>query len=328
MHYDDPEYQKLLTDSKSLLDENQRKKHRQVAEVALILSPPSVCELTLTQSKAAAALYSGYFRVMSMAGLGAPFDEYLLEDFEVIDKSYKLYIFAGCFRVDRDTRKRIHEKLAAENATALWIGPGGLIDGAGNVSAEAAAETMGIRIKRESSDGWIQVDLTDDQHELTQGLSPGERSFGNRVDVAEYDQRGGFLGCAQDYRFGPAFSIDDPDADIFGILRDAMSPGLAVKSRNDWTSIYSAAPMPPASLLRNALASAGGHIYSPHGDLIYANTGFLGLVARSSGARRVNLPKPMDVIDANTGESVGESCQTFTVKMHAHGVRLFKLSAV
>jgi hypothetical protein len=326
MHYDDEQYQKLITDSKALLDENQQAAHRSVAEVALVLSPASVCELTLAKSKAASALHSGYFRVMTMAGIGAPIDEYLLEDFEVIDRPYKLVVFAGCFRIDADLRQRIHDKLRADGATALWVGPGGVIEGAGAATAEAAAATMGISLHRDAGDGWVQVDVTDDTHPLTQGLVSGERAFGNRVDITEYDDRGGFLGPVQDYRFGPAFVADDPAATSLGQLRTQQRPGLVIKPQDGWTSIYSAAPMPPAGLLRNALGHAGGHVYSPVGDLVYANTGFLGLIARGSGPRPVRLPRPMRVTDAISGETLAEKTDAFRVDMHAHGVRLFRLA--
>jgi hypothetical protein len=329
MHYDHPTYQDLIVQTKKLFDENQKQAHANVAETALILSPGSVAELALRHSKAAASLFSGYFRSIQMSRLGAPFDEYLLEDFGVIDRPYKLYIFAGCFRVDESTRRQIHERLAADEATAVWVGPAGYINGAGTASHDATEALTGMRVRREhdTPDGLLQVDITDDGHALTAGLAPGERSFGNVVDAADLRRRGGFLGCTDDYRLRPAISVDDADARPLGRLRGFGSVGLAEKQMDGWRSVYAAAPMPPAALLRSALTTAGGHVYSEAGDLIYANAGFVCITSRGEGTRRIQLPQQQNLSDAMTGESVGRSVRTLTLEMPYGQTRLLRREA-
>ena len=183
---------------------------------------------------------------------------------------YKLYIFLNPVPPRRATDAAPWRGRCGEDGrTALWIyAPGYIRDRPGLENME---DLTGIRFGLGEQPWGPLVHITDFDHPVTRDL-PRDLSWGTNNKLA------------------PIFHVDDPDARVLGEVvysQGNCRPGFAVKEFPDWRSVYSAAPNLPAPVLRGIARSAGVHIYSDAGDVLYANRSLVG-VHTLSGGRRVH----------------------------------------
>jgi hypothetical protein len=90
-------------------------------------------------------------------------------------------------------------------------------------------------------------------------------------------------------------------------------------------SIYSSAPILPASLLRNIARAAGCHIYSDGRDVAYANREFLGVYSPDGGKRTIQLREPSDVLNLLTNETVATGASEFSMTLDPNTSLLLKV---
>lgn len=241
--------------------------------------------------------------------IGAPWEPYLLTDIGNPDlKDFRVYLFLNTFHVSPEQKELIHEKLRRNNATAIWVYAPGYIQHE-KLSVDAMSELTGIEIAEDMSAGELRVEITDYTHAYTQTLPEGF-VYGTDVDVENiirwYDHQI-YLKDPRDpklerdlpgFRIAPRFYSVDESADVLGMLAEVDNPGLVVKKQEDgWTSVYSGAPIIPASLLRNIIRDSGGHIYSDSNDVVYANKSSLCLYSPEGGEKTISLPGQMLAID-------------------------------
>ena len=101
--------------------------------------------------------------------------------------------------------------------------------------------------------------------------------------------------------WGEPFFVDDRDATILGTVEGEEGTALAVKSCDNWTSIYTLNPALPAVVLRAIARKASVHIYNDRNDTFYANRSYLCLNADGCGERTLRFPEPVELIDPFTG---------------------------
>jgi len=95
----------------------------------------------------------------------------------------------------------------------------------------------------------------------------------------------------------------------------------------DECQLYSFRSMPGASVIREALLTAGVHIYNFQGDVVYAGGGIVSITAVTPGEKRIYLPFRGFLTDVFTGETP-EPCEHFTdFTMSAGETRVFRISA-
>ena len=58
-----------------------------------------------------------------------------------------------------------------------------------------------------------------------------------------------------------------------------------------------AGPLLPEAILNGLIRDSGAHVYTPPGDLVYANDGFLGIYTGAAGRRVVQFKQPVRVFD-------------------------------
>jgi hypothetical protein len=269
------------------------------------------------------------------AFIGAPWDPYLLSDVGNPNlRDYKLYIFLNTFHVTPKQREAIHKRLQRNHATAVWIyAPGYIQD---NLSAENIRTLTGIRVAETNSAGELHVEISSFDTPYTKSL-PNPAAYGTDVNVANikrwYDHQL-YLKDPRDpslqrdlpgFRISPRFWSDDPQAQVLGTLADLDKPGLVVKQMPGWTSIYSSAPILPATLLRSIARVAGCHIYSDGGDVVYANREFLGVYSPSGGTRTIQLPERSTVTDLLTDKSIAKDAEEFSTDLAPNTTLLLKL---
>lgn len=269
------------------------------------------------------------------AFIGAPWDPYLLSDIRNPNlRDYKLYIFLNTFHVTSKEREVIRRRLKRNHAIAIWVYAPGYIED--KLSVENIRALTGIRVEEADSGGELHVDISSFDTAYTKGL-PNPTAYGTDVNVENirrwYDHQL-YLKDPRDpslrrdlpgFRISPRFWSDDPQVQILGTLAGLDKPGLVVKQMPGWTSIYSSAPILPASLLRNIARAAGCHIYSDGGDVVYADREFLGVYSPAGGNRTIRLPERSTVTDLLTGKVVAEDAFEFSTDLPSNITLLLKV---
>jgi hypothetical protein len=269
------------------------------------------------------------------AFIGAPWDPYELSDIgNPKMRDYKLYIFLNTFHVTPLERREIHDKLAKNGATAIWVYAPGYIDR--DLSVKNIEALTGINVEEADTPGELHVNVTSFDSPYTKDLAQ-PMAYGTDVDVRNikrwYDHQL-YLKDPRDpslqrdlpgFSINPRFWSDDPKAKVLGTLAGINEPGLVVKRVGNWTSIYSSAPILPAALLRNIAQAAGCHIYSDGGDVVYAGGDFLGIYSPQGGSRTFRLPNHSDVFDLLDNRILAKNSDKFDVTMEPNTTLLLQI---
>lgn len=321
MWYDSPEIKKLISQLKAVHDENRDLKTESVTEVAVVTSNNS--NYYRQVESVWGAMFVQAQRNWEMNQIGVPFDDYLLEDFEKINRSYKVYIFLNSIYVSSSLRKKIADKLQHDGATALWFYAPGYLDEKGS-SFENTKLLTGLYLNAIEKKDYLHVDLQN--HALTQNMI--EKDYGTDCDPSRFQKGLKWQRWPMDkkeYRFSPVFCGNDSEAETIGLMRGAGKPGLIRKKVGRSVSIYSGAPVLPAALMRNILAESGVHLYSPAGDLIYANSRYLAVCCNGDGKKTVKLTEKSNVVDAITGKKIASKTEKIQFDGRHGEVRLYKV---
>jgi hypothetical protein len=98
---------------------------------------------------------------------------------------------------------------------------------------------------------------------------------------------------------------------------------LVVKAGEGWTSVFSAAPLLPARLMRAIVESAGVHTYVETEDVVWANRRMVAVSVKAGGRRKVRLPHAGRVRDLYTGECVARGASEFEAAFAERATRVF-----
>ena len=303
---------------------------RSVADIAVVLD-----EASFTYFGDGEPLFNALLTAQKqweLGFIGAPWDPQLLTDMDnPALRDYKLYIFLNTFRVTPAQRDAIHARLRRNGATAVWVYAPGYIGH--KLSLDDMRALTGIRLAENDSAGELHVDITNARHPYTRGVA----AYGTDVNVDNikrwYDHQI-YLKDPRDpslrrdlpgFRINPRFYSDDQQALALGKLAGVDKPGLVVKKQPGWTSVYSAAPILPAALIRNIARAAGAHIYSDAGDAVYASRNFVGIYTPAGGMRTVRLPQKSRVIDALENRIVAERVSEFPLALAPNSTALLRV---
>ena len=317
--YDDPEIKATIAKLKKLDDENQHAKVTNNAEVAIFTSSAGVFRRKMERIHG--KLYVEVFRQWIIGETGAPFDDYILEDFPNLTRKYKVYVFLNPHYISSAMREQITNTLKAQNATALWFYAPGYLDEKGGQLENMKALT-GIELARTDYEGFIDVKLNNTKHSYLEGVEAGKTFGTGQVDFSYYQKGLLWLRWAREYdknkerelyKFTPAFYSTDKEATVLGELTANKEPGFVVKKVDGMTSIFCSAPIPPARVIRNIFEESGVHIYSKDHDLVYANKQYVVLCANSgAGSKTVHLPGNHNVYDALEGTALATNTNSYS----------------
>jgi hypothetical protein len=243
-----------------------------------------------------------------LGSVRSPYGFYLLDDLGHPDMpDYALYIFLNAFHLSQQEREMIERKVKRDGTVVVWVYAAGLI-GEGGISGEYMEELTGIRCGVYVDQWVLNVTVTDYEHPLTVDL-PVPMRFGT------------------DYQIGPIVYADDVGVRVLGNLvysRGMARPGFCVKEFEEWTSIFIAAPVIPAVLLRNIARYAGVHLYSDSLDVVYANNSFVAVhTNHKSGRRVIGLRKKADVYEVFEGREVAKNAMSFVEELPARTTKLY-----
>jgi len=308
--YDSPPLLKVVERVMKAYGETLNSDRRRVSEVAAFFDQRSPYTFRCDDQM------SGVFGAMTskMMGalyrLGTPADLYEMGDL-LNEKlpDYKVYLFLGTTHVSKAVRERIRTRLMGRGKTFVWTYAAGLSDGQ-SAGATGVSDVTGITFEQADVRHPLRIQLARSvSSDLVSGLSDGE-----------------VVGCDDDG--APLFAVSDPAARVLGHYEeDKTLAAFAEKTVDDSRVVYFGSGMMPIEILRNAVRTAGCHIYLDSPDPIYVNRAFIG-VHRSGPAGRLtlSLPSARRVRDAFTDAWVNQGPQdTISFAIRSGETRAFLL---
>lgn len=316
--FNDKQILKTLGLTQKIYGRNAGRTGQSVAEIAVMLDEKSPLFLSETSH----ALHSSvFYQAAQLSKIGAPYDIYLLDDLENI-RDYKLYLFLDTLNINKEQTNIIHKKLQANKGTAVWLYSPGIIDGK-KISIKNMETLTGIKINYLDAETSIKIRITDNSHPLTRGI---EKDFLFGGEASAPSNRG-FQVQHPNLPLNPVFYACDGEIKVLGIINAGNKPGFVLKETGKWDSIYCSAGAIPAVLIRNIAGYAGVHIFNDCNDVLYANSNWLAVHARTEGIKTIKLPEKARVEDAFSGKTVsGNKTRIFTFKAKKHCTYLFQLN--
>jgi hypothetical protein len=311
--YDQPEIARCMRRMREIaeLSNNPDRGHPSEEGLAVILDDSSPLYMTLGDRVIRPLITKQVS--CELGRIGAPYHTYLVDDLaDPAMPEYRCYLFLNTFHLTKAQRQVIDNRVRRDGKVAVWIYAPGFIEE--ELSVEGVSEITGIQVGVADVESDLHVHPVNFDHPITANLPRGLR-FGT------------------DNLIGPVFYGDDPSTTTLGMLTYLYTrtrPGLCLKSFTDWTSIYIAAPMVPACLLRGIVRFAGIHLYSEGDDVLYADGRFLTLHTRYPGRRWICLPRQCDVYDlfegcSPRGEPLATGVWGFDVDLTAGVTKLYLL---
>jgi hypothetical protein len=301
--YDDPRILEDIGQMKSIADQTVGWRRSPVSQIAFVVDPQSLAYLKTDNQLSALFMLH---QLPQLGRCGAPFAYYTLDDIPDIPPQ-RLYIFANAWAVTDEQRRMIERSVKCNEATALWLYAPGLVR-QDRLDEEGMAELTGMRLRYTEGPAPLQVALSDTDDSILAGLEGGT-TYGTEQS------------------FAPVVYANDPDAVVLGRLVGSDLPGLVVKRLPGWTSVYSAAPMLPAALLRNLAKEAGAHIFVESDDTVYANASLFSLIVDEAGPRTIAFPGPVSLDDLFAGGTIAENVTELKVDMPEKSARLWRTRA-
>lgn len=254
-------------------------------------------------------------RQRELSGIGAPFDEVLLDS---LSADHSLYIFLNAFYLEDEDRARMQRTL--EGKGSLWVYAPGFIGGDG-ADIGGISEILGMNVRMLDREMPLDVVTGRSRHPIMSSVAPGTR-FGCSVD-------GNYIARALNYpakrAIGPVFYVDDREVIELGRIAGTDRTGLSLKEGDEGLRVYSSAPAVPSDIMRGLAKYVGVHCYLESNDLVYAGPRFLGIYARTGGLKRVRLPTESRVYDLYEERVVAETCNSLEMHMRANSTVMLQL---
>jgi hypothetical protein len=275
-------------------------------QVAVVIDPAASLYLGDGQSLDWLQRAQAPAMLAALGECGVPADAYAISDLFLSNlPKYRVWVFPNALYLSEAERRTLDARVKQNEQFALWTWAPGLIGETG-VGAELAQRCSGQRLRAEPDASEMKVRIAVSGDPFTWGFHQGA-AFGAGPAVA------------------PTITVPDKASRRLG-ANGANKTAFAVREHAAWTSVvFGAAPVPTA-LLRNALKSAGCHIWTERGSGVYPILDLLAVFPRGGGPVRISLPGPHDVYDAVSGNSLGDAISDLTVEL-SNGPRLLLLRA-
>ena len=247
--------------------------HREsVAQIAVFVSEQSPAYERVAPLPLSNEVISPLFS--EVAAVGAPFDVYLLEDLPLLAETrrlaqYKLAILPNAHAVGTELRKDIRRLLCADGRTVVFLGLPGYI------------------CEREKGPHFVE--------QLT-GIGVCELSNRNAA-TAEAFPGGRRIVWGNVHKSDPQLVIADSEAEELGwfvqgtvLFKPGRSNAVALAARkfSNWRSVVCTIHSLPAELLRSFASEAGVHVYSSHGDQVFAGPDWCAVSAKMPGLHAIS----------------------------------------
>lgn len=273
----DPWYSEEMKKCRAFMDERLSKR-RSVAQVAVFVSERStdferMAPLMLSNETCSPTL-------TEVAAIGAPKDIFLLEDLPLLAEKgllaqYRLAVLPTAHAVDESTREAIKNLLCKDGRTVVFTGYPGYVRGR-ETGAACVKDMTGISVTEVAGNALARGAYT------VEGFPDGRRiMWGSMRDSL------------------PWLVVNDPEAEELGwFVHGSMQcnpkvgrgAALATRRFKEWRSVLCTVPSVPSEILRRFAEEAGVHVYSKHGDQVFAGEGWFAVAAKMPG-RHVFFPR-------------------------------------
>lgn len=304
--YDDPLIVKDMAETQKIAEKSMGLDRSPSAEIAVVVDEESQAYHTISDN----LMYplTTKFKTYELCRIGAPYNVYLLNDvlYSKDIPNYKMYIMLNSYSLDNERRDLIRKRIFANNKSVVWMYAAGLSDG-NTLSAQNMEDITGFKLVIDDEQWGINVTITNHDHPFTHDLETN-------------------LTFGTDNLIGPIIFCKDPEAIILGKLyysNGRSEPGMCVKNFSSYTSIWCAAPIIPAKLLRNIALYSGVHVFNDQSDVLYANRNFIAIHTNRSGKRHIKLPCTSDVYDVFDKKIIAYSVNGFIDYIPANKTKLY-----
>ena len=309
-------------------------KQQQIAQLAYSLDRKKNSEIAyicdeeslLTISKRSTGELIEQFRAYEISTIGAPVDLYFHNDLANPDMpDYKLYIFANCIYLNDAEREQIKAKLRKNNAVAVFLYGGGLInpDKSQKVDVGNMQDLLGFKCTEIMEVHSPIFRFREGVNKLTDAFDNGEmfgefmrRRFGN----AEFVDLG-----YQHSSLYPVIYPDDENCTVLGDFLSCGKPAVAMKENNGYTAIYYGAKYISADIVRELARFASCHIYEETGHVLFANKNFITIHASHSGNVNIKLPQKCTAYELYEETNYSENSDVLTFDIKKGETKMFRL---
>lgn len=267
-----------------------------------------------------------YQRQQQWGRSGIPWNLYLHNDLaEPCFADHKLYYFLNTFYLTDDEIAAIERRVKRNGAVVVWsVAPG--IQSPAGIDLGRVERLTGFRLKALDAEALPRVSLTAAEHPYVRlDAGAGGDKYLSGARPPRYIGAGPLGNDDRAGIYGPLIYVDDPEAEVLGELDPVQAPGFCVKRFADWTSVFVAAPMLNAFILRNIAREAGIHVYADQNDVVLPGRSFLTLHAREAGEKCVRLPAPTDVYECYDGRLIGRQVTAFRDTLGKHDTGFYFL---
>lgn len=289
-YFDDPQLMNEIGRLTKVLSDSASHDTSSVAEILVVSDEVSCSYATFESAFLQQTLQPAQ---LQFAKIGAPHDSILLDDLAVaeLDK-YKFVIFLNCFHLSTEQRLRVERDVLRKGRVILWCYASGLFLNETS-SIDAVRSLTRFHLVPHDDRGRVQalVALTDEGLRLLDGSN-------QNTSIVEQSPIG------HPHVWLHLLAVEDDSAITLGRLAGHEDVGFAMKSLDDWTSVYSLNPVLPASILAGLARRAGVHLYNDRNDTLYASREYLTVNADGAGDRNISFPSLVTLLDPFTNQIV------------------------
>ena len=244
-----------------------------------------------------------------LAKIGATYDMYYMSDLaKGLIPDYKIYMLLAPVEMDAAEREAVEKYLKKDGKTVIWQYISGASD-RNTFSAENMTDAIGMDVQFITDTRVMQGKFGDTNNVIIKGM-----------EKAYYGYNSGKKAVS------PVAIVTDPNAVVLGTIADTGEAAFAIKDMGDWTSIYSAIPCIPATVLKNILKMNDVHIYCDDPDsVIFSSDKYVGINCAYGGEKTITLPGNYSVYEVYTGTVISTDTDTIVVNMADNSTRLFRL---
>jgi len=264
-------------------------------------------------------------RLYELPYLGAPIDNYELNDALGGELPHKIYIFHNAYKLEKERREAILKLRSPSRMLVFMYAQGFLSEAPPTASEDNISALTGIKMKRAEGKCTGRIVLTEEAKLL--GLTPGDEigecdkpitagmGFYKNKFVPYYPQKA---------VYEPIFTVDDPEATVLGVYKDNGLPAFAVKTVNGARSVYLGSAILNTSVLRALCKLQGVHLYLEEDSIIYANQSYIGIHAVKDGTVALKLKRGKRLREVFDGEIYSAENGFLTLNLSLGDTKLFE----
>lgn len=328
-YFHDPEIQDEIHRLTAVLDRLQRRPHRETRNaIAFVVDDTGPLYEDFTSGYQTLALIIQ--RIRGLAHCGVPYRIYLLSDLAREEMPrYHTWLFPNLFRVTARTRALLEKKVLRDGNLAIFGPATGITDGR-HLSPAGATDLLGVEMELLPRTVVRHVIVQDPGHPISAELS-ANLIYGDSMAYgplllprpgAVEDAGGRPLGHANACWF-----TNHTGLFVREVGRGAAGNGrTGRRTEDDYALVWSMALPLPASLLRACARFAGSHVWCEEDDVIYAGSNMAAIHTTKTGPRTLALPRPHNVRDAITTETIGKGkTSEINLTLNTPETRIFTL---